>query len=47
MGTKPWQFQQASDAIRIYRYQYRDAQDDGEGGRPLGGLNDGAVIRAA
>ncbi len=24
-GTKPWQLQQAADAIRIYRYQYRGA----------------------
>lgn len=23
-GVKPWQIQQAADAIRIYRYQYRD-----------------------
>ncbi|HPP22317.1 MAG TPA: hypothetical protein PK235_16015 [Phycisphaerae bacterium] len=26
VGTKPWQLQQASDAIRIYRYQYRGAK---------------------
>jgi len=26
VGTKPWQLQQASDAIRIYRYQYRSAE---------------------
>jgi len=28
VGTKPWQLQQASDAIRIYRYQYRGARAD-------------------
>jgi integron integrase len=44
VGTKPWQLQQAADAIRIYRYQYRGAQDDGEGGRPVGGLKDEAAI---
>jgi hypothetical protein len=44
VGTKLWQLQQASDAIRIYRYQYRGAQDDGEGGSPVGGLNDEAAI---
>ena len=26
VGTKPWQLQQAADAIRIYRYQYRGAE---------------------
>jgi len=44
VGTKPWQLQQAADAIRIYRYQYRGAKDDGEGGSPVGGLNDEAAI---
>ena len=44
VGMKPWQLQQASDAIRIYRYQYRGAKDDGEGGSPVGGLNDEAAI---
>ena len=44
VGTKPWQLQQAADAIRIYRYQYRGAQDDGKGGRPVGGLKDEAAI---
>lgn len=29
IGTKPWQLQQAADAVRIYRYQYRAAGDDG------------------
>ncbi|MEA3356811.1 MAG: hypothetical protein U9Q23_05730 [Candidatus Bipolaricaulota bacterium] len=29
MGIKPWQVQQAPDAVRIYRYRYRD--DDGDG----------------
>lgn len=44
VGTKPWQLQQASDAIRIYRYQYRGANNDGEGGSPAAGLNDEAAI---
>lgn len=44
MGTKPWQLQQAADAIRIYRYQFRGAKDDGEGGSPAAGLNDEAAI---
>ncbi len=26
VDTKPWQIQQASDAIRIYRYPYRGAK---------------------
>ena len=26
IGTKPWQLQQAADAVRIYRYQYRGAK---------------------
>ena len=34
VGTKPWQLQQASDAIRIYRYQYRGAKAGG--GRAAG-----------
>ncbi len=46
VGTKPWQLQQAADAIRIYRYQYRGAQDHGEGGSPVGGLKDEAAILA-
>ena len=25
VGVKPWQIQQAADAVRIYRYQYRGA----------------------
>jgi len=33
VGTKPWQLQQASDAIRIYRYQYRGAKV-GDGDSP-------------
>ena len=33
-GVKPWQIQQDADAARIYRYQYRGASDDGEGGSP-------------
>ena len=31
VGTKPWQLQQASDAIRIYRYQYRGAKAGADG----------------
>ena len=31
VGTKPWQLQQASDAIRIYRYQYRGAKAGTDG----------------
>lgn len=42
--VKPWQIQQAADATRIYRYQYRRASDDGEGGSPAAGLNDDAAI---
>ena len=34
-GVKPWQIQQAADAIRIYRYQYRDDSAKNEG-RPKG-----------
>lgn len=33
VGTKPWQLQQASDAIRIYRYEYRGAKA-GDGDSP-------------
>ena len=44
VGTKSWQLQQAADAIRTYRYQYRGARDDGEGGSPAAGLNDEAAI---
>ena len=40
VGVKPWQIQQAADAIRIYRYQFRGANADGEGGSPAAGLND-------
>ncbi len=45
-GVKPWQIQQAADAVRIYRYQYRRASDDGEGGIPAAGLNDNAAMSA-
>jgi hypothetical protein len=45
-GIKAWQIQQAADAIRIYRYQYRGANEDGEGGRPMGGLSDDAAMLA-
>ena len=43
---EPWQVQQAADAVRIYRYQYRGASDDGEGGSPAAGLNDDAAMLA-
>jgi len=29
VGIKPWQIQQAADAVRIYRYQYRGSGEDG------------------
>jgi len=44
VSTKPWQLQQASDTIRIYRYQYRGAKNDGESGSPAGSLNDEAAM---
>jgi len=46
VDIKPWQIQQAADAVRIYRYQYRMASDDGEGGIPAAGLNDDAAMLA-
>ena len=27
VGIKPWQIQQAADAVRIYRFQYRISDD--------------------
>ena len=42
-GVKPWQIQQAADAVRIYRYQYRRPNDDGEAGISPVGLNDDAA----
>jgi len=30
VGIKPWQIQQAADAVRIYRYQYRGFDKHGE-----------------
>ncbi len=30
IGTQPWQVQQAANAIRIYRYQYRAAGNEGD-----------------
>jgi hypothetical protein len=36
VGMKQWQFQQATDAIRIYRYQYRRAGMESDG--PPAGL---------
>ena len=36
VGVKPWQLQQAANAARIYRYQYRRAsKDEGSGGKKL------------
>jgi len=29
VGIKPWQIQQAADAVRIYRYQYRGSGEHG------------------
>ena len=46
VGLKPWQIQQAADSVRIYRYQYRGASDDGEGGSPPVGLNDASAMLA-
>jgi hypothetical protein len=34
VGTKPWQLQQASDAIRIYRYQYHRGAKAEDGDSP-------------
>jgi len=33
VGTKPWQLQQAADAVRIHRYQYRGASSECDTGR--------------
>ena len=44
VGVKPLQIQQAANAVRIYRYQYRGASDDCEGGMPVAGVNDDAAI---
>ena len=46
MGVKPWQIQQAADAGHIYRYQYRRANEEGEGGSALGGLSHDAAMLA-
>jgi len=32
VGIKPWQVQQAADALRIYRYRYRGADSQGQSG---------------
>lgn len=47
VGVKPWQVQQAADAVRIYRYQYRRAQGNGEGDAsgPAAGMDDSALLR--
>ena len=37
VGIEPWQVQQAADAVRIYRHQYRGASDESEEGRPPDG----------
>ncbi|MFO7907214.1 MAG: hypothetical protein ACQESR_21745 [Planctomycetota bacterium] len=44
VGTKPWQLQQASDAIRIYRYQYRGAKA-GDGDSPTAKAGVGLAVR--
>ena len=36
VGIKPWQIQQAADAVRIYRYQYRGSDSHGQS-RPASG----------
>ncbi|MFH1037601.1 MAG: phage integrase N-terminal SAM-like domain-containing protein [PVC group bacterium] len=35
VGTKPWQIQQAADAVRIYRYQFRAANVEGASGEAV------------
>ena len=32
VGVKPWQIQQAADAVRIYRYQFRGVAPCARGG---------------
>jgi hypothetical protein len=44
VGTKPWPLQQASDAIRIYRYQYRGAKAGAVPKRSRGGLGERARV---
>ena len=43
MGTKPWQLQQASDAIRIYRDQYRGAKAEDDDGPSVPAFVDDAA----
>jgi len=43
VGTKPWQLQQASDAIRIYRYQYRGAKAEDDDGPTVPAFVDDAA----
>ena len=45
-GIEPWQLQQASDAIRVYRYQYRraDAPEHSDGRRGGAPMDDGALL---
>jgi len=40
---KPWQIQQAVDAVRIYRYQDRRARDN-DGGKAARGPKDGDAM---
>jgi len=44
LGTKPWQLQQAADAIRIYRYQYRGAGSECDAHRKGVGFADGVAM---
>jgi len=47
VGAKPWQVQQAANAVRIYRYQYRRAGNDGgaHADGPAAGMDDSALLR--
>jgi integron integrase len=47
IGIKPWQIQQASNAIRIYRYQYRQQDSNGEtdASGPAAGMDDSTLLR--
>jgi integron integrase len=45
VGIQPWQIQQAADAVRIYRYQYRTPGDGkGGGGNARGYQDDHALL---
>ena len=47
VGVKPWQIQQAANAVRVYRYQYRQAKTESqdEAGGPAAGVDDSALLR--